>query len=172
MTSLAPLFAFLILSVTPRVHGSGWFPYGRTVATIIMGLLFGIAAAVYWSTPWAMLAGVLSAVAFTLGHGNFYAMRGAATPDNPERIERYLARPLWNLRGGDIHTPAYSWWCMGVKWALVGACLFPFGLILAIIAPAAYAASFTKTQSSESAEWLNGIMSGLVVAIILAAGAL
>lgn len=168
METILALLAFLILSVTPRAHGSGWFPYGRAVATAIIGLLFGIAAVMYWGSAWALLGGVLSAGAFTLGHGNFYAMRGAATPDKPELIERFLVRPLWNLRGGDIHTPAYSWWCMGVKWALVGACLFPFGLLLAIAAPAAYAASFYKTSDSESAEWLNGIVSGFVLAAIMA----
>lgn len=162
------LVILLLMSAAGRIHGIGGIPGGRIFSTAIIGFGFALGGVALYG-PWGAVGGALSAWAFCWGHGNFYAMDGSNPAGNgPEAIETYFARPIWLFFGGDILTPAYSWWCMGLKWLAIGAAVLPYGVAIAVFAPAAYTVSFRYTTSSALAEWLTTIFAGLVIANLCA----
>jgi len=93
-----------------------------------------------------------------LGHGNFWLMEGAANPDKPEKLER-LVRVFYN----NTDSPLYSWACFGVKGALIGLCVFPYGLALIPLWPLAYHLSWKYWNATEPAEWISGGFAGAVL---------
>lgn len=162
------LVILLLMSATGRMHGIGDIPGGRILSTAILGLCFAIGGIAIYG-PLGALGGIISAFGFTLGHGNFYAMQGVIQGhDEPEGIEKET-RGLWFLlfpNRNSLYTPAYSWWCMGLKWFLISAIIFPYALLVAWVGPACYAVSFSYTKSSALAEWLTTIFSGLIIAYL------
>lgn len=157
----------LLMVVSGRMHGIGssWM---RTFSTVAFAVAMAVACSHLFGIWYAPLA-LISVRAFKFGHGNFYQMQGVALDaDHPETIERYGARWVWQkIFRGSIHTPAYSWWCMGLKWLLVGIVIPPLGLTFALFAPAAYQFSFHFTKLNALAEWLTTIYAGMILWILL-----
>jgi hypothetical protein len=94
-----------------------------------------------------------------MGHGRFYAMKGANLNDpNPEKIEA-LPRGVYNKLGLSLQSPGYSWWCMGLKGLVIG------GVPACLAWPFAYAVSFKLTNDSEQAEYTTGGFAGFDIAV-------
>lgn len=165
---LLALEIFLLMAAAGRMHGIGGIPGGRILSTAIIGFGFALGGVTLYGS-WGALSGALSAWAFCWGHGNFYAMQGVSQGrDELEGIEKET-RWLWFIlrpNRNSIYAPAYSWWCMGLKWLAIGAAVLPYGVAIAIFAPAAYTVSFRYTESSALAEWLTTIFAGLVIAYL------
>ena len=168
MESLAIIAAMLAAG---RMHGIGpdddlpaWLKWldahtFRTISFVIFLVCFTIAA------PW----GIIAPLAFSLGHGNFFAMQGSNPNGNgPEKLETWGARWFWLkvLRQPSIFVPAYSWWCMGIKGFLIGLGCAPFGVVLAVVWPALYAFSFKRTNSSAFAEYTTAGCAGVLIAVV------
>lgn len=175
----------LLLTIAPagRMHGLGvsnaiLAVIIRYASACIVGADIGIGAMLMWGISWGVLSASLSGVAFSLGHGNFYAMQGAQDiikpgSSAPEIIETHGGRWLWYLLTGSasVGQPAYSWFMMALKWLLVALPLGPYAIAIAIFTPAAYQVSFSKFGTSAPAEWLSTIFAGLVIShIALLAG--
>lgn len=172
------LAVFFAMCADGRMHGIGldddaplWeriiaAPF-RILSTAIMGICSALASIALYGV-FGFAGGALSAWAICWGHGNFYGMKGSNPLGNgPEKIETRFARPIWLKLGGDIYTPAYSWWCMGLKWLAMGLGFGPWGWTLAIFAPAAYTVSMYRFKTSALAEWLTTIYAGMLMAHIL-----
>lgn len=146
---LIPLMALL-----SRSCGASWKPRGAewmfaVPFAAVSYTLFG------W---WGILGLVTTYLGMQLGHGNFYHMEGVSNPDKPEALE-WLARKLWS----DINSPFYSWLCFGIKGALIGLAVFPYGLALIPLWPLAYYLSWKYWNATAPAEWLAGGFAGLVL---------
>ena len=170
----------VLMSFAGRAHGAatedeltgkptGWPTWGRTAATVLVALSFAAANYLLFAVWWlALLSGALSAAFFSTGHGRFYDMKGANLNDpKPEWIEKYIASWAWR---GDLASPRYSWFCMGVKGLGVGLAAAPFGLALAYAWPALYAWSFRTKNDSAPAEHATGAAAGAVVILSVLAG--
>lgn len=158
----------LILALIARLHGGGLWPdFPKLPLKILFGAPFGAATYLLTGSPAAGLIGwVVSASAYALGHGTVYAMRGYDSPSDPTRIERLelIVRPIWVMAGWNIHSPAYSWACMGLKGALIGAATGPGALALAVLWPASYwVGRRAEADINEVAEYLSGCAAGCVV---------
>lgn len=94
------------------------------------------------------------------GHTRVYTMGGAAVGyEKVSTIERLGPQWVWErLFKRSIHTPAYSWWIMGIKGLLIGLPLGPFALLLAVLWPLAYWLAFRWDgfRDDGSSEWLSG----------------
>jgi hypothetical protein len=161
-----PETLFFLLVPAGRMHGIGGWSGWRIIAYI--ALVVGFSAASYVVAGWSgLLAGPAAAIGMAAGHGNFYAMKGAAIPDEPESVERSGVRWFWiHYIGRAVDDPLYSWWCMGWKWlGIVGtiSVVVPQMLIMLLFAPAAYTVSMHFFKTSAIAEWLNFIMVALLV---------
>ena len=188
---LAALFGPLLIvgtmSLAGRAHGAayfdsvtqtytGWPSWARTAATVLFALTFGAASyiettyilprfgvsiGIYWRAALAVAGGALSAYGLATGHGRFYAMGGANLNDpNPEWIEKYCV--MW-WYPGDIAKPFYSYVCMSVKGAMIGAAVFPFGLALVLLWPICYGLSFHYWTDSAPGERMSGACAGFVL---------
>jgi hypothetical protein len=138
------------------------------VPEMLFGAAFGYAAYLATGLWWLGMAGAIwSWLWMETGHGNIYRMTGidGKFPDAPERIERWGGRWLFERLGGRITTPAYSWWCMGIKGLMIGLPAAPAGLLLAILWPASYWIGHRVERQPEVAEWLSGLMAGAVIAL-------
>ena len=154
----------LLMALANRCHGSGSWPgIGRPFSYLVTFIAFAAGNYMLLGVTWlAVVMGLLSCVGLASGHGRFYAMNGANINDpNPEWIETAIAQ---NLYYGDITKPAYSWLCMGIKGAIVGLAIFPFGALLAILWPASYYIG-TRYFNGDTApaEWLRGVCCGLLL---------
>jgi len=173
LIAFAALCVVAIYSLAGRAHGAGeleadgvtptgWPSWARTAAVVFFGITFaGVNYLLYGFWWLALFVGALTAFGITTGHGRFYAMRGAnlADPD-PEFIEKYLVG--WWYKG-NIATPLYSWVCMGVKGAMVGVAIAPFGCALALLWPACYSIGLRFCGSSAPAERMSGGSAGCAV---------
>lgn len=168
---MTAFISFLLMFPAGAMHGGnfGKWKWWRYISLIIFAVDFGLGAIAITHSLWASPLGIISALAFSLGHGNFFAMRGVnPANDNPEYIETYGGRWLWEsiTDKASITQPAYSWFMMGLKWLLVASPILPFAPVFALFAPAAYFFSFRYTKSSTLAEWLTTIFSGLLIMLI------
>lgn len=163
--------ALIAVAISGRMHG-----IGNSVLRLLsypflgFGMLLATATLHGWIA--AVIGTAICLLAFALGHGNFFAMNGAPlSGDAPEEIERYGARWIFQALFGDaaIYHPAYSWWCMGTKWMLIGLCAVPYGLLLGLIGPMAYAASFRYLKTSAGAEWFTTIYTAIIIAWVFMA---
>lgn len=162
MLWIIAILYLVLMGFAGRAHGKGGWPkWCKIAAKAVLGLSFAVTNYALFEIWWlAILAGILSAVGLSLGHGRFYNMQGANLDDpNPEKIERFVAI----FYKGDITKPAYSWVCMGMKGLLIGLAAAPFGLVLAIAWPLCYWLSFKYTEDSPVAEVLSCLFAGIVV---------
>lgn len=143
----------------------GKSPFNLTwLPEALFGLCIGLATGYEYGWLWTLPAFAWSYIFMQSGHGTFYNMQGwqSSNPDRKQTLE-YVVRPVFNLFGWSIYTPRYSWACMGLKGAMIGLPLFPFGLLLAFLWPLAYA-----IKDSELGEWLSGAFTGLCIVLFLA----
>lgn len=175
---IAGIYAVAMAFLT-RAHGAavidevtgkptGWPSWGKIAAKIAYALSFAGVNYLLFGNWWlTLLSGALSFFALSTGHGRFFGMQGANPADpNPEFIEKAFG---WLYRG-DIHKPAYSWFCFGIKGLGIGLAAAPVGVLLAVLWPFSYYASWKIANGTEAAEWLSGLSAALIViaAIILA----
>lgn len=73
----------------------------------------------------------------------------------------------WKGMGWKLGEWQYCWLFMGLKGVLIGLPAFPFGLILGVLWPAAYAYGHQKRIGTD--EFLTGVYAGLVVVLVLVA---
>lgn len=175
---LSGLFVFL-MAVAGRAHGSaskdeitgedtGWPTWDRLAAVILFAVAFGYANYATYHSVWLSLAAAtLTVFAFNTGHGRFFGMQGA-NPTDPDA--EFIEKAFGWLYPGNIHKPAYSWFCMGIKGLGVGLAAAPVGLLLIILWPFSYWFSWKFFDGTEVAEWVRGLFSGLVIvgALVLA----
>jgi len=170
MLLLISILVVGLFSLAGRAHGAGenagWPSWARTASTVIFAFGFGGANYLLFGIWWLALAGgALSAFGLATGHGRFYGMQGANLKDpNPEWIERRLV--MW-WYPGDISKPLYSYVCMAVKGAIIGAAVFPFGLLLILLWPICYDIGFHFWRDSAQAERMSGACAGLVLSLAL-----
>lgn len=155
-------FFIALLTAAGRSHGIGGGPALRWFSIIAFTLAFAYGAhALYgwYATPLA----IVTAMGLNTGHGRFFAMRGANLNDpNPEWIETAIVQRFYR---GDVTKPIYSWLCMGTKGLMIGLPVFPFGIALGLLWPAAYVVSFRYVQSSLLAEYLTGYFAGVILCL-------
>jgi hypothetical protein len=153
-----------LMAAMGRSHGIGGIPGGRIAAKIVVVLAFGFGAYALFG-GWFALLGLLSGIGLSIGHGEFYAMRGANPDADLESWEKY-PRKLWNLLGLSEYTPAYSWYMMSLKGFIIGLPLGLFALLVAAIWSTAYYISFRFTKSSALAEYLSAGSAGLLISCL------
>lgn len=155
------VYPLLILGVaiSGRLHGIGTLQHGRWLSYLLLGLGIFVFSKVLYGWEYAAFTTIISLWAFSFGHGNFYQMKGVSLlADVPENIEKWGARSSWqNVFGKDsIYKPAYSWWCMGLKWSLVSLPLGAYGAPMAILGPLAYSIGFgLAPTTTRIADWLK-----------------
>lgn len=163
--------SLLLVAISGRMHGIGGKVL-RLLSYLFLGQGMLLATATLHGWALAVIGTMVCVCAFALGHGNFYEMVGVRPfADSPEKIERYGARWIFQSIFGDnaIYTPEYSAWCMGLKWALIGVCAVPYGLLLGIVGPMAYTISFRYTKSSALAEWITTLYTAVIIAWVFTA---
>lgn len=161
----------LAVAVSGPMHG-GNFPGSRILSNVCMGVGILVAGVTLHGWILGVIGATIALLAFATGHGNFYAMQGArdgqlngdGEPSEPEKIERLGVRWIWQrVFRKSIFVPSYSYWCMGVKWTALGLILMPYGALIGVIAPIAYALSFRKTNDSLLAEYVTTIYVAIIV---------
>lgn len=180
-------YDFIVLLISPlavplmaylgRTAGGGqkadevWSGLPELLFGSVIGLAVWYVTGVWWL---ALIGGLFSYGAMEKGHGNFFAMQGVKPgADDPEDLERWGFRTVFTRYfKGDIHTPAYSWWMMAVKGFLIGLPLFPMGLILVGLWPAAYSFGYAVLKRAEASEWYSSGSAGLAVTLYVAAAAI
>lgn len=164
--ALLPLY----MALMARASGGGLFAplVWSRLPEILFALPFGAASWLVLGDPLdAAISVVLAFVSMELGHGTVYAMRGYEDASQSGRIQTLerLVRPIYRALGGDIARPAYSWVVMGAKGMLIGCAALPFGLVLAILWPAAYwVGRRVEPDINEISEYLSGLCAGCVLA--------
>lgn len=160
----------LYLALMARAAGGGLFAslVWSRLPEILFALPFGVVSWFILGDPVAGAASaILAFVGVELGHGTVYAMRGyedASQSGRIQTLERFV-RPVYLALGGDIYRPAYSWVVMGVKGTLIGCAALPFGLVLAVLWPAAYwIGRRIEPGINEVAEYLSGLCAGCALA--------
>lgn len=156
------LFFIALLTAAGRSHGIGGAAVLRWFSIIAFTACMGYGAYALYGLYYIPLAAV-TFLGLNTGHGRFFAMRGADLNDpNPEWIETNLVLPWYK---GNIQTPLYSWVCMGIKGLLIGFPIMPFGLILGLLLPAAYVASWKLFNTSAVAEYWRGYFVGVALCL-------
>lgn len=160
--------AFLPWVARAAGGGAGAFFVFSIFPEIIVGFIISLAAWLWWGNPlivplatiWSCWCGI------NLGHTRVYTMGGVAptSTKEPSSIEAYGAQWIWERAGRSIHTPAYSWWIMGIKGLMTGMPLGAFAIITAILWPAAYWLAFRVFKIDDgTCEWLSGIVLNITI---------
>lgn len=157
------LLAIPLMAAIARASGMGViYKVPSWVPEALFGIIIGLASSYHFGY-WGYLGAVWSYIWMQSGHGAFYNMKGwqSSDSDRMQTIEK-IVRPLFLKFGGNIHTPLYSWLCMGFKGLMIGLPLFPFGLFLALFWPASYA-----IRDHVWGEWLSGAFTGICIVLFL-----
>lgn len=158
-------------SFMARASGGGLFAnkVWSRLPEIIFAVPFGYCA-YHTSGLWyvGLIGFITSYFAMEMGHGTIYGMTGWRS-DDPDRIQTIekIVRPIYIKLGGNIYNPLYSWVCMGLKGLLIGLAAFPFGLLLAALWPFSYWIGHRVEKNPAVAEWVSGMMAGLVIYLTL-----
>lgn len=165
---ISSLFLIPLMAALARASGGGigahhlsrynltWLPEA------VFASIIGIVAAMEHGYLHGIVSALAAYIFFQAGHGTVYGMKGwqSSNPNRIQTLERPI-RPIFNLFGWSIYTPAYSWAVMGFKGLLIGLPIFPFGLPLSFLWPASYLAGHEK------GEWLSGASVGLCLVVFL-----
>lgn len=165
------LISLLLIPVMAFLHywaGGNIFPLPKKFSWIpeaIMGLIIAGAVSLHYGNWWIFApVSVFSFFMINLGHGTIYKMTGWQSSDpNRKQTLEYVVRLFYK----DIHTPLYSWLCMGFKGFLIGLPLFPLGLSLSILWPVAYYLGNVKLGHNKWAEAISGVFLGICLALMV-----
>jgi hypothetical protein len=145
--------------ISGRLHGIGTLKHGRWLSYVLLGLGLFVFSKVLYGWEYAAISTAIALWGFSLGHGNFYQMKGVALlADDPELIEKLGVRWFSQKFFGpfSIYHPAYSWGCMGLKWLIVSLPIMPYAAPMAVLGPLAYAIGFGLTPTTTKvADWLK-----------------
>lgn len=145
---LIPLMAFL-----SRACGASWKPRG---AEWMFALPFAYCSYALFGW-WGLLGLFTTYIGMQLGHGNFWKMRGAEGGE-VKKVELVV-----RLFYKKTDTALYSWLCFGLKGLIIGLCVFPYGLALAVLWPLAYHLSWKYFNGTMPAEWISGGFAGAIL---------
>lgn len=150
-----------------RLAGGGMF--ASKLPSTLPEVLLAIIGATAWSychewSYWGILAAPCFWAAIERGHGNAYHM-GTLQFEYEPRYQTLdqIVMPICRLFGWKSRSKEYCWLFMGLKGLLIGAWLFPVGLILAYTWPKSYLISFQRTKDSALAEWASFATFGLAI---------
>lgn len=155
-------FYIALLAAAGRSHGIGGWAVLKWFSLLAFTFSFGYAAFTLHGIYFAPLA-LVTLFGLSTGHGRFFVMQGANLNDpNPEWIEKNLVLRFYK---GDITKPLYSWVCMGIKGLMIGLPVFPFGIALGLLWPAAYVVSNKCFKTTAIAEYLTGYFAGVIICL-------
>lgn len=138
----------------------------KRIPEVLFAIIIGSASFHVYTPALASALTILSFFAMEMGHGTFYTMDGYKDfgRHRIQTIEK-IVRPIYNLSGLSIYSPAYSWFCMGVKGLLIGIAMGYWGLLLAVLWPTCYWIGHRIERFGAIAEYLSGMVTGVLVVL-------
>ena len=160
--------SWLVQTVGTR-FGAFWGSAASRLPEIVWAISIAIVSTLAFGLGWyGLLIAVAAYFAMETGHGNAYHMGTLQTQYAPRhQTLDYIVLPVCRLFDWANRSAPYCWLFMGLKGLLIGLPLGMYGIPLAILWPLAYWISFTKTKSSELAEYMAGAFTGLLIALAI-----
>jgi hypothetical protein len=161
-----------LMAILARASGGGmgaqhlhskltWLPEA------LFALVIGIVAYKIHGPVWGCIGAITSYIFMQTGHGIAYHM--GRNPKSAQGTRKQtlsiIVDPICRKLGWTLGERPYCYLFMGIKGALIGLAVAPWGLLMALLWPLAY--DIGRIRNNECAEVLSGAAMGAVLCLAL-----